>query len=135
MALEWTQALSVGHEELDAQHRELFRRAGEVIDGVEAGRAVELGGLIEFLHEYAVGHFGLEEEWMRDSGFPGFVRHRAEHERFLEDLLELADAHERHGREARLGLKLSEWLSEWLRRHVAGVDAELARHLARRRST
>lgn len=129
--LEWTPLLSVGHEDLDAQHRELFRRAGEVILGVRAGRGVELAGLIEFLHEYAVGHFAFEEERMRESAFPGYLRHCAEHARFLEDLLEVADEHERNGRDTRLGAKLSDWLSEWMRRHVEGIDSELGRHLAR----
>lgn len=131
MAIQWTQRLSVGHAEFDAQHRELFRLADKVIEGVQAGRAGELAGLIEFLHEYAVAHFAIEEDRMRETAFPGYLRHRAEHERFLQDLLELADGHARNGRDARLGAKLSEWLAEWMERHVEGVDSELGRHLTR----
>ena len=131
VALEWTQRFSVGHDDLDAQHRELFRRADEVIEGAARGDEVELGGLIEFLHEYAVAHFALEEDHMRATEFPGYLRHRAEHQRFLEDLLELADEHERGGRDAGLAAKLSAWLAEWMQRHVEGVDTELGRHLAR----
>ncbi|HEX9051709.1 MAG TPA: hypothetical protein VF841_14355 [Anaeromyxobacter sp.] len=52
--LEWTQALSVGVEEIDAQHRELFRRAARLLEGIRGGEPEELGQLFDFLHEYAV---------------------------------------------------------------------------------
>ena len=47
---------------------------------------------------------------MRESGFSGTRRHRAEHDRFLEDLLELADAHDRRAGPAARRWPLSAWL-------------------------
>lgn len=129
--LSWTPALSVGDPGLDAQHRELFRRAEEVIAAAERGDG-QVAGAIEFLHEYAAAHFAVEEELMEERGYPGLLRHKAEHDRFVEDLLELADAHDRGGREARVAVRLAAWLAEWMVRHVAGTDAELGRHLAAR---
>ena len=57
--LEWTEALSVGVEEIDAQHRELFRRAARLLEGIHAGEPEELGALLDFLYRYAVEHFGV----------------------------------------------------------------------------
>ncbi len=130
--LEWTPALSVGIEEIDAQHRELFRRAARLLDGIQGGAPEELGQLVLFLQQYAVEHFGAEEEQMRRTRFPGYARHKAEHDRFVSDLLALAREHERRGAVAFMSLKVSHWLTEWLREHVSGTDAELGRFLVRR---
>jgi hemerythrin len=130
--LVWTQALSVGVEEIDAQHRELFRRAARLLDGIQRGEPEELGELVLFLHQYAVEHFGAEEEQMRRTRFPGYARHKAEHDRFVSDLLALAREHERSGAGAFASLKVSHWLTAWLREHVSGTDAELGKFLLRR---
>jgi hemerythrin len=130
--LEWTQALSVGVEEIDAQHRELFRRAAKLLEGIDEGQAEELGGLVDFLHEYAVEHFGAEEDRMRRTRYRGYARHKAEHDRFISDLLALAREQERKGASAFMALKASHWLTQWLRDHVSGTDAELGEFLVKR---
>ncbi len=132
MTLEWTPDLSVGLDEIDDQHRELFRRAGRLLDGLKKGEPEEIGGLIDFLYEYAVSHFGAEEDFMRRSRYPGYVRHKAEHDRFISDLLALAREHDRKGAGAFMALKVNHWLVEWLNQHVSGTDRELGKHLARR---
>ncbi len=130
--LEWTPALSVGVDEIDAQHQELFRRAARLLEGIREGQPEELGQLVDFLYEYAVEHFGAEEEHMRRTAFPGYARHKAEHDRFISDLLQLAREHERSGAGAFMALKVSHWLGQWLRDHVSGTDAELGKFLVRR---
>jgi hemerythrin len=130
--LEWTQALSVGVEEIDAQHRELFRRAARLLEGIRSGEPEELGQLVDFLHRYAVEHFGAEEQHMRRTRFPGYTRHKAEHDRFIADLLALAREHERKGASAFMTLEVNQWLTRWLTEHVSGTDAELGKFLVRR---
>jgi hemerythrin len=130
--LEWTPALAVGVEEIDGQHRELFRRAALLVEGIHAGRPDELGALLDFLYRYAVEHFGAEEEHMRATGFAGYTRHKAEHDRFASDLLALARDYERMGAGAFVSLKASHWLGKWLKDHVSGTDSELGKFLVRR---
>ncbi len=132
MKLLWTPALSVGVEEIDGQHRELFGRAARLVEGIRSGEPEELGGLIDFLYRYAVEHFGAEEEFMREHRFPGYLRHKAEHDRFASDLLALAREHERSGSGAFTALKVNHWLTQWLQAHVSGTDTELGTFLARR---
>ncbi len=132
MSLQWTPALSVGVDEIDEQHRELFRRAGRLLDGLKKGEPEEIGGLIDFLYEYAVTHFGAEEDFMRTSRYSGYLRHKAEHDRFISDLLALASEHDRKGAGAFMALKVNHWLVQWLNQHVSGTDRELGKHLARR---
>jgi hemerythrin len=132
MKLEWSPALAVGIEEIDAQHRELFRRAGRLLDGLKKGEPGEVGELVDYLHRYAVTHFGAEEASMREVRYPGYARHKAEHDRFISDLLVISADHEKHGAGAFLALRVDHWLGTWLKEHVSGTDTELARFLTRR---
>lgn len=129
MPLEWTPALSVGIEEIDDQHRELFRRAAALVAGLRRGDPEEIDELVEYLHRYCVSHFGAEEAAMRGGRYPGYARHKAEHDRFIADLLELAAENDEAGG-AFVAVKIDHWLSGWLREHVSRTDAELGRFLA-----
>ena len=110
--------------ELEAQHVELVRRVKVLSESI-AKDAPDLSRHLDFLQEYGGAHFGLEEEHMRAAGYPGLLRHQAEHDRFIEDLLELAQAHEQRGALAFAHLDTEGWLAKWIQRHVGGTDAEL----------
>jgi hemerythrin len=130
--LEWTPALSVGDVEIDEQHKELFRRAGRLLEGLRSGEPEGLGELIDYLHQYCIAHFGAEEARMRGTRYPGYLRHKAEHDRFISDLLALAAEHDERGSGAFMSLKVNHWLVEWLKGHVSVTDAELGRFLHKR---
>jgi hemerythrin len=133
MPLEWTPALSVGIVEIDQQHRELFRRAGRLLDGIRRGDPQEIDELVDYLHRYAVSHFGAEEAAMRAAAYPGYARHKAEHDRFIADLLEISVEND-DGGGAFVAVRIDHWLSGWLRDHVSRIDAELGKHLAASRA-
>jgi hemerythrin len=130
--LQWTSALAVGVTEIDGEHQELFRRAGRLLDALEAGKRAEVVELVEFLHGYAVRHFGREETWMRETLYPGYVRHKLEHDRFVADLRVLARDLDVSGQRAIAPFQLGRWLAQWLKDHVSGTDKELGRYLAKR---
>lgn len=131
MPLEWTSDLSVGDEEIDAQHREIFRRVARLIEGAQRGEPEELAGLVQYLHEYAVTHFGAEEGRMRGARYPELARHKAEHDRFLSDLLAIGRELDRSGPGAFLSLRVNHWLLGWVKEHVSVTDAALAAFLRR----
>ena len=132
MPLEWTQALSVGVEHLNAHHRELFRRVGRLLGGLHRGEPGEIEELVRYLHEYVVTHFRAEEERMRAERYPGYARHKAQHDHFVSDLLAIAAEHAERGGGAFMALRVNHWLSGWLREHISGADGEMGRFLARR---
>jgi hemerythrin len=132
MAPEWTQALSIGVELIDEQHKELFRRAHDLIEALKAGRRSEVGGLVEYLGQYTNTHFEAEEALMRSVGFPGLDGHHALHDSFRTELAALVADYERKGATPLVTLTLHNWLSDWLRKHVSTADVELAKFLAKR---
>ncbi len=126
---EWRPEYSVGIEEIDAQHQELFRRAGLFIESLRRQSRQEIGILLSFLRLYAVTHFGAEEDWMREAGYPGAAEHEKQHDRFIKDILLLSDQHEKKSGTGIEPARVSGWLEKWLKNHVTSTDLDLARHL------
>lgn len=131
--LRWTPAHAVGDADIDDQHRELFRRAARLIEALRKGDRAEVVPILAYLEDYAVHHFELEERLMRELGYPGLDAHAAAHRTFREEFAaNVADLAAR-GPTALVALTVHNWLSDWLRDHLGGVDLELGRFLAGRR--
>jgi hemerythrin len=126
---EWRPEYSVGIEEIDAQHQELFRRAGLFIESLRRQSRQEIGILLSFLRLYAVTHFGAEEAWMREANYPGTEEHEKQHDGFIKDILALSDQHEKKSSQGIEPARVSGWLEKWLKNHVTQTDTDFARHL------
>ncbi len=132
--LQWTPSLAVGDEDIDAQHQELFRRAERLIVALRKGDRGEVLPLLAYLDEYVVHHFEGEERLMRELQYPGLDAHAKVHAEFRESFRQIVRDFRRTGPTALVALTVHNWLSDWLRQHLAGVDLELGRFLAARRS-
>ena len=135
--VEWTEALSVGVEEIDAQHRELYRRIdGFLVALAEKRGAAELAPLVRFLHDYVVEHFAEEQRLMEFCFYPALGEHLEEHHRFEAEFAGLAGELAQSGATFGLAKRLVALLVDWLDHHLATTDREfgtfLARHLGRR---
>jgi hemerythrin len=131
-ALQWTAALSVGVDEIDAQHAELFRRAERLIAALRAGDRGEVLPLLAYLDEYVVTHFEGEERLMRELAYPGLAAHVEAHRAFRSDFVAMVREFRRSGPTALVALTIHNWLSDWLRMHLGGVDRELGAFLSTR---
>jgi len=127
--LKWTPDLAVGIVEIDEQHQELFRRAERFVASLGTADRQEIGILLSYLRMYCVTHFGAEEAWMRDVRYEGYSEHKAEHDRFVKDILRMSDEHEKRGGPGLEAMRIGSYLSRWLQDHVTGIDAAFARFL------
>ena len=130
MAIPWTPALAIGVPEIDHQHQELFLRIERLVEGVGRGNAADVERLLEFLGQYVVKHFGAEERWMLRSAYPDYTRHKAEHERFIRDYEHMTREFREQGPNVLAGIRMNNWIAEWLRQHISRSDMELGRFLA-----
>src|SRR5689334_7717716 len=128
----WTPSLAVGIEEIDAQHKELFRAADAFLLGLETSGRDEVSTLLDYLRSYAVTHFGEEESWMREFSYPEYGGHRGQHERFVRDLDSLVAEHRRPGGPGLEPMRVATWLGRWLIDHVSASDTKLARFIVSR---
>lgn len=114
---------------IEAQHRDLERRALAFERSLPGATRQEVGILLSYLRHHAMIHFGTEEEVMRTTRFDGYAAHRAEHDAFVRRLVELSAAHVRRKGSGLDPAAVAGWLRGWLDAHLAGFDAALRAHL------
>mgnify|MGYP001827452944 FL=1 len=124
----WKDDFSVGVAAVDLEHRELI----ELINGLDAGMReyASQKTVVETLGEiYAriSAHFALEEKIMRTVGYDGLGAHKQDHERLLDELLDVIDSVDDAGRYDREGLSrdLDRWFSDHFRTHDARLHQKL----------
>lgn len=125
--LDWDDALNLGIESIDEQHRGLVGLVNELHAALTSGAAVcPAESLVESLKTYAVEHFGTEESYMLAAQSPELPVHRAEHEAF-----KIAVAHYEDGcaRGEDTPERMLAFLKTWLAEHIAGMDQRMAASL------
>jgi hemerythrin len=132
--IQWSPAFAVGVPEIDAQHQELFRRAERLVTALRAGDRSEIPPVVRYLRHYVAEHFSAEERFMHEIGYPGLEGHRAAHQAFREELARTTADLGRKGATPLVALTLHNWLSDWLRHHVGGLDVEIGRYAAAKRA-
>jgi len=131
----WTTALSVGIDEIDAQHRELYRRIDAFLGALAEKRARdELVPLIRYLREYVRTHFTEEQRMMEFSFYPELGEHLLEHQHFEGELERLADELAGTGPTYGLAKQLVALLVNWLDTHLTTTDRRFGAFLAAFRS-
>jgi hemerythrin len=125
----WKPSMAVGIDEIDEQHQEIIRRAGQFLESLADRSRQDTGILLAYLRNYCVTHFGAEEAWMRESGYPDMAEHQKAHDTFMRKLMKLSAEHEKRGSPGLKPAEVGAWIDEWLTTHVAGSDMALARHL------
>jgi len=101
----------------DAQHQVLF----EILDLIrDAGSDSQV---LFKLKDYTENHFALEELYMAQLEFPGREAHIESHNRFREEIDQLLGQGEQLDDQFRE--IIGTYLTEWLNRHVFGIDKEL----------
>ena len=101
----------------DAQHQVLF----EILDLIKDPRADSQ--VLHKLKDYTENHFALEETYMQRLGYPGLAAHVEAHNRFRREINNLVGG----GLEPDAQFRdiIATFLTEWLTRHVFGIDKEL----------
>jgi hemerythrin len=101
----------------DAQHQALF----EILDLLKDPAADRQ--VICKLENYTEYHFALEEQYMAELGYPGRDEHIKAHDRFRREIAQLLQ--EGQELDAMFREIIATFLTEWLTRHVFGIDKEL----------
>lgn len=119
----WTDEFSVGNEDVDAQHRQLLAMVNRILTYPAAGDAGEtISELLNAMTRYAAEHFSLEEQLMRERGYPGLEAHRAEHLAFRKKTvgfcLGLMAGH------GEIAGEMQQFLCDWWRSHILRVDRQ-----------
>jgi hemerythrin len=123
----WSDAYLLGHSIMDRTHREFVEVVNAMLSSNDAGFADRLQAFIT----HAESHFGEEDRWMAESGFPAMDCHVDEHAAVLRsarDVLERVVA----GDHA-IGRELAAELARWFPGHADYLDSALAHWLVKKR--
>lgn len=118
--------ISLGHADLDADHREALVLCAAARAAGDEAFAERLAALSKHL----IDHFDREERMMLDRGDRNLAEHRAEHGRALAELARFVGQAQR-GRVAFARAWLDEMFPDWLRRHILNMDSAAVAHLPR----
>jgi hemerythrin-like metal-binding protein len=130
-ALLWTDALTVGHPDMDSQHRQLVALANALNEAMLQNSEEEvLRRQFAGLLSYTAMHFTSEERLMTETAYPAAAQHRKDHERLLLDLYHMRGNYRPRAQEILQTLSV---LQAWLKDHIDSADRKLAEYLLQRR--
>ncbi len=127
----WDNSLVLGVEEVDEQHREIFRHFEKLSTACQSGQGEEvLDEVLTFLDDYVARHFSSEEALMERHRYPKLPEQREQHAIFRQVIEELHNRSREglHGHE--LSLAIDRQLVRWLIQHIRSFDRELAEYIA-----
>ena len=125
--IEWQDEFSVGVASVDLEHRELIDLINDLHDLVgDNASADEVVSMLGEIFAQISAHFALEEKFMRDSHYPLYEPHKADHETLLDELRDIMDLVDVDGQYDEQGL--SQDMQRWFTEHFRTHDAKLHRH-------
>lgn len=130
MAITWNEKLSVGHDLIDDQHKELFNRYDTLLDACKEGKGKEeIRPMLDFLMEYVTLHFAEEERFMQRLAYPDQAEHLKQHGEFVRKVTEISAELDEKGATVGVVTSISHTTFNWLIRHIRQTDVELGRFL------
>jgi len=125
---EWDESYSVGHSEIDAQHKRLFQLAEDMHAAMAAGKGKQmLSQTLANLINYTKSHFSSEERLMQKYGYPEYPQHKAEHDKLTAQVL--AFQSDFNAGRAMFSIDLMHFLKNWLAHHIGKIDQKVASYI------
>ncbi len=130
MRAEFSENLITGNELIDSQHKELIDRINKLLICCEESNAKTVAvNTLDFLADYTDFHFNAEEELQREIEYPGYDKHKAQHEAFKQTISELEEMlQEEEGPSPAFVEKVEENVVKWFYTHIEGFDRSVAEY-------
>ena len=126
--IKWRAEYSVGINELDHHHRNLFSILNKLHEAMSKGDSNKvIEQVLRELTDYTNYHFTTEERFFEKYRYPERYKHKLEHQKFIEKLEDLINQYQ----SGRLGVsvKLLSFLREWLHSHILKSDQKYGPYL------
>ncbi|HTR37690.1 MAG TPA: bacteriohemerythrin [Bryobacteraceae bacterium] len=122
---DWKPEYSVGHAEIDSQHKRLFVLAGDLHTAMISGKGKNiLSKTLAELISYTKLHFATEERLMKAHNYPDYAQHKANHDSLTAKVVEFQRDFETGHVAVTVGLL--QFLQDWLRHHIRETDRKIA---------
>lgn len=122
--LDWKDDYRTGSDSIDYEHETLIVAINHLYyQAISSGGDKIIPALGE-IHALIEAHFALEEKIMRDQNYPGYADHKQDHDRLLDEILDIMDDAEAENLMA-AGPRLAERLGAWFGIHFSTFDRQL----------
>lgn len=135
--VKWSEQLSTGFDEVDAQHRRLLEVLNQLIalaDAAQEPARAEVESAVRELARYAQQHFDDEMRLMQDRRIDlrHVMMHAREHEHFVRHVSMFEESMADPGAtNAVKAAELGGFLAKWLWRHILVIDHVMAGQVRR----
>ncbi|MBN2341725.1 MAG: bacteriohemerythrin [Deltaproteobacteria bacterium] len=125
MSFVWDKNWEIGISSIDAQHRELMDIINKLGDAMRERKAAEVvSPVLKELSNYTKKHFTFEEALMRRYGYEELESHKPYHKKFIDKLAEFQEKIDTGN--IAIGVQMYNFLGDWLRGHIRGIDTKYA---------
>jgi len=123
----WNSRFETGIHAIDAQHKALFEavnRLAAALGSESMGEGVKAS--LDFLAQYTLDHFQMEEHFMREMAYPDLETHAAEHARLM-NRVQVLQARLAQGQS--MARDVTTFYAGWLKHHISGTDMAYVRFM------
>jgi methyl-accepting chemotaxis protein len=123
IGIDWSDLLSVGVNEMDDEHKELFNRINDLLKSLLGqGEDQNIADLVGRINEYIEFHFRDEEKMLESYNYPGLAEQKKLHA-IYEHEFDMIEKQLRAGDfDAGLLIQIQDKIVNWLLNHIAKVD-------------
>ena len=126
----WTEKLETGNEEIDNQHRHIFKLTSNIIESCQRkDHKVSVEETLLFLADYVVLHFKDEEKLSLESDYPQYEEHKKMHDDFKETVGGFIEQYKEESDNEALMAIVNKEIGKWLITHIRLEDAKIAKHI------
>jgi len=133
--LKWDDSLSTGFDEVDLQHKKLILIIQDVYESMQSPPdeyTLRMAKDLKKLTDYTEYHFSEEQAFMLKYGYPGYDKHKAEHDNFINQIQTQVKTLSQSSSDD--GFMFYRFLGSWLLAHIARADQEWADFIRKARS-
>ena len=126
--INWSDSLSTGVDEQDAQHKKLIDIINQLYDAVQADKAARIHEeiLVELIN-YTENHFSFEEKLMAQYNYADAPSHIEEHAKFTQTIMDLMN--QLNSGTSLITIEVIDLLFRWLMNHIIKTDKQLGASL------
>lgn len=121
----WDDEYNMGIQKIDKEHKHLVRLLNQLYEDMYAGKGRDaLEEVLASLILYTQTHFANEESLMIAHGYPEYMEHRDVHKKMTDKVLEMQKKFQNNKLSS--PVQISNFLKNWLLKHIMGTDKKFA---------
>jgi len=129
--VEWDKKYSIGVSEIDKQHKRLMEILNDTIkhsNGVKIDERKYFNKNRKKAEKYLKKHFETEEKILSKTNYKKLEEHKAEHKKFLDEIVKINEEIDKNIREINL-FNSTAYIKEWLLNHIKNYDKKADKYI------